>query len=153
GGVRRSPPGLGRADDRGPSPVRRAGEAPAGHALLSDDHRHARGRVLGGDHGREAGCRRASSRSGACRSSPAGRPMSALPLGSRPRVHRIQVYLFTAPSALILAGVALVPIALAVWLSSQRMIIVFHEQSFVGWDNYRFLLRDPRFWAALGNTA
>jgi multiple sugar transport system permease protein len=30
---------------------------------------------------------------------------------------------------------------------------VFHEQHFIGLGNYGFLLQDPRFWTALGNTA
>jgi multiple sugar transport system permease protein len=33
------------------------------------------------------------------------------------------------------------------------MILVFHERRFVALDNYAFLVHDPRFWSALGNTA
>jgi multiple sugar transport system permease protein len=69
------------------------------------------------------------------------------------RQERIQAYLLVAPSVLILFGVAVYPIVAAIWLSLQRMILVFHEQRFVGFDNYRFLLHDARFWSALFNTA
>jgi multiple sugar transport system permease protein len=64
-----------------------------------------------------------------------------------------QGYLFVAPSAAILFFVALCPIAAAAWLSLRRYILVFHEDSFVGLENYRFLLHDSRFYSALGNTA
>lgn len=66
---------------------------------------------------------------------------------------RRQGYLLAAPAALGLLGVALVPLFLAVWLSFQRMIIILHERRPVGLANYRFLLADPRFWTALGNTS
>lgn len=66
---------------------------------------------------------------------------------------RIGGYLLAAPSALLLFGVALVPLAGTAWMSFFRLIIVFHQRRFVGLDNYRFLLHDARFWAALGTTA
>ena len=65
---------------------------------------------------------------------------------------RRQAYLMVAPAVVILAGVAVYPILAAAWLSLHRMILVFHEQRFVGLDNYVFLVRDARFRAALGNT-
>jgi multiple sugar transport system permease protein len=58
-----------------------------------------------------------------------------------------------APSALVLGAVALYPIAASIGLSFQRLILVFHERRFVGLGNYAFLLRDARFWSALGHTA
>jgi multiple sugar transport system permease protein len=66
---------------------------------------------------------------------------------------RVQAVLLVAPAVLVLATVAVFPILAAVWLSLQRSILVFGEARFVGLDNYRFLLSDARFWAALGNTA
>lgn len=62
-------------------------------------------------------------------------------------------YLFALPSVAILFLVAVCPIVFAVWLSLRRVILVFHEDRFVGLANYRFLLGDSRFLAALGNTA
>lgn len=66
---------------------------------------------------------------------------------------RRQAYLMVAPAVVILAGVAVYPIVAAAWLSLHRMILVFHEQRFIGLSNYAFLLQDARFWTALGNTA
>jgi len=58
-----------------------------------------------------------------------------------------------APAAAILAGVAMMPVLAAVWLSLHRSILVFHEERFIGLGNFRFLLADARFWSALGTTA
>ena len=58
-----------------------------------------------------------------------------------------------APSVLVLAAVALYPTIASIWLSFQRLILVFDEQKFVGLANYAYLVRDARFWSALGNTA
>ncbi|AKU98609.1 Maltose/maltodextrin ABC transporter, permease protein MalF [Labilithrix luteola] len=66
---------------------------------------------------------------------------------------RLTPWLFVAPSVLVFLVVAAYPIGYAVWLSLRRVIIVFHEDRFVGLQNFAFLLRDPRFWTALGNTA
>lgn len=68
------------------------------------------------------------------------------------RDHRIG-YLLAAPAAVLLVGVALFPVLFAAWLSVHRLILVLRERRFVGLANYRFLLHDPRFWSALGNTS
>jgi multiple sugar transport system permease protein len=57
-----------------------------------------------------------------------------------------------APAIALLAAVAAYPLLAATWLSLHRFILVFGERRFVGLDNYRFLLADPRFAEALGNT-
>jgi multiple sugar transport system permease protein len=62
-------------------------------------------------------------------------------------------YLLAAPAGVLLFGVALFPILFAAWLSLHRIILVLGERRFVGLANYGFLLHDPRFWTALGNTA
>ncbi|XXF77925.1 sugar ABC transporter permease [Myxococcaceae bacterium GXIMD 01537] len=72
--------------------------------------------------------------------------------GSLERERR-QAYALVAPAVAVLAGVALYPILAAVGLSLQRFILVFQERRFIGLENYGFMLRDARFWAALGNTA
>jgi multiple sugar transport system permease protein len=59
---------------------------------------------------------------------------------------------FLAPSLVALAIVAAYPIAAAIWLSLHREVLVFHDHRFIGIDNWSFLLRDARFWAALGHT-
>lgn len=59
---------------------------------------------------------------------------------------------FLAPSLAALAVVAAYPILAAIWLSMHREVLVFREHRFVGLENWSFLLRDARFWAALGHT-
>lgn len=49
--------------------------------------------------------------------------------------------------------VALCPIVYATWLSFRRVVLVFHEDRFIGAANYVFLFHDARFLSALGNTA
>jgi multiple sugar transport system permease protein len=66
---------------------------------------------------------------------------------------RRQALLLVAPAVGVLALVALYPLAAALLLSLQRVILVFGEREFIGLANYRFLLHDARFWSALGNTA
>jgi multiple sugar transport system permease protein len=68
-------------------------------------------------------------------------------------LERRQALWMVAPAVAVLVGVAVYPILAAAWLSLHRLIIVFDEQRFIALDNYRFLLSDPRFWTALGNTA
>lgn len=65
---------------------------------------------------------------------------------------RRDAFLMIAPAAVLLASVAIFPIAAAFRLSLDRMILVFHERSFVGLANYVFLFQDPRFYTALANT-
>jgi len=65
----------------------------------------------------------------------------------------LEALLMVAPATLVLAGVALFPIGAAFRLSLSRRMVVFHEDRFIGLANYAFLLRDPRFWTALLNTA
>lgn len=85
-----------------------------------------------------------------------GPPLNTpIPPATPPRTGRdkVESYLLAAPSAMMLMGIAIFPIAATAWLSLYRMIIVFHQRHFIGLSNYAFLLRDPRFWTALGNTA
>jgi multiple sugar transport system permease protein len=58
-----------------------------------------------------------------------------------------------APAVAILAGIAVLPVLAAVWLSLHRSNVIFHEQRFIGLANFGFLLSDARFWSALGTTA
>jgi len=64
-----------------------------------------------------------------------------------------QAYLFILPAVAVLMVVAAYPIVAGTLLSLHRYILVFGERSFIGLDNFAFLLRDGRFWSALGNTA
>ncbi|HMJ52009.1 MAG TPA: sugar ABC transporter permease [Polyangiaceae bacterium] len=77
--------------------------------------------------------------------------MSALPStgeGKERRAGRLMM----APAVLVLVAVALYPTLASIWLSFQRLILVFHERRFVGMGNYAFLVRDARFFSALGHT-
>jgi trehalose/maltose transport system permease protein len=67
-------------------------------------------------------------------------------------LERRAAYAFVAPAVFVLVAVALYPTLAAVWLSAHRMIVVFHDRRFVGFDNYVFMGKDARFWAALGHT-
>lgn len=66
---------------------------------------------------------------------------------------RRQAAALAAPAVAVLGGVAVAPVLAAVWLSLHRSILVFHEQRFIGMENFRFLLADARFWSALATTA
>jgi multiple sugar transport system permease protein len=59
---------------------------------------------------------------------------------------------FLAPALLLLSLVTVYPVLSALYLSLHRKLIIFNIDRYVGLDNYRFLLRDDRFWNALGNT-
>jgi len=76
--------------------------------------------------------------------------MTARPIAKR---DRRAVYLLVTPAVVLLAGIALYPTIAALWLSLHRMIVVFHDERFIGLDNYLFMLRDARFRNALANTA
>lgn len=58
-----------------------------------------------------------------------------------------------APVMLVLGVVAAYPLAFAIYLSFRRRLLVFGEDSFVGLENFAFLLKDDRFWSSLWNTA
>src|SRR5207237_608267 len=79
---------------------------------------------------------------------PAHRRSSRVPMKARS-----QAALLAAPAMAILAGVAVLPVLAAIWLSLHRSILVFHEERFIGIANFRFLFSDGRFWSALGTTA
>ncbi len=60
---------------------------------------------------------------------------------------------FVVPALVLLSLVTVYPVIYVIWLSLERRLLIFHISRFVGLDNYLFLLRDGRFWNALGNTA
>ncbi len=70
----------------------------------------------------------------------------------RERTERTWAAVMMAPAVLLLGAVALYPTLAAIWLSFRRLILVFHEERFIGFDNYAFLLHDARFWGALAHT-
>ncbi|MFC6087798.1 carbohydrate ABC transporter permease [Saccharothrix lopnurensis] len=81
----------------------------------------------------------------------------APPTPRRPRVRRRRVdrrgWLFVAPFLVVFALVFLVPVAYAIGLSLFREQVFFGGTTFVGLDNYRLALTDPRFWESFGRVA
>src|SRR4051794_34192556 len=83
---------------------------------------------------------------------------AALPTSSPPRrrwleSERLSAYLLVAPSVLALVLVAVYPVVAVVWLSLRRRMLIFGIDEFSGLGNYAFMMKDARFWNALGNTA
>jgi multiple sugar transport system permease protein len=70
----------------------------------------------------------------------------------QPRGEQAWARIMVTPAVLVLVAVALYPTLASIWLSFHRFILVFHEQRFVGFENYAFLLHDRRFWGALAHT-
>lgn len=60
---------------------------------------------------------------------------------------------FVMPALILLVLVTVYPVMHVVFLSFEKRLPIFGISHFVGLDNYLFLLRDDRFWNALGNTA
>jgi multiple sugar transport system permease protein len=60
---------------------------------------------------------------------------------------------FVSPALLLLGLVTVYPVLYVLYLSLERRLLIFNISRFVGLENYLFLLRDGRFWNALGNTA
>lgn len=59
---------------------------------------------------------------------------------------------FVMPAVVLLSLVTIYPILSVLYLSLQRRLPIFDVSTFAGLDNYRFLLRDDRFWNAIRNT-
>jgi multiple sugar transport system permease protein len=62
-------------------------------------------------------------------------------------------YGLLAPAVTMVFLLALVPVISTVWLSLHNELPIFAISEFIGLENFSFLLRDPRFWNAVGNTA
>ncbi|HOD36240.1 MAG TPA: sugar ABC transporter permease [Syntrophales bacterium] len=59
---------------------------------------------------------------------------------------------FVLPALVLLFSVTVYPLFYVVYLSLHRKLLIFDISRFIGFDNYLFLIRDDRFWNALGNT-
>jgi multiple sugar transport system permease protein len=62
-------------------------------------------------------------------------------------------YLFVLPSLAVLAIFVIWPIIQSIWMSFNNVNFLNQSSTFVGFDNYRQLATDSRFWNALRNTA
>src|SRR5262249_3209918 len=56
--------------------------------------------------------------------------------------------LLMLPAILLLLLLTLYPVLYGIWISFFNKHAFFPQQTFIGFDNYIFLLRDPEFWAA-----
>jgi multiple sugar transport system permease protein len=57
--------------------------------------------------------------------------------------------LLVLPALLLLVTLTLYPVGYGFWLSLHAKHSLFPQQTFVGLDNYLYLLNDPEFWESL----
>ena len=80
-------------------------------------------------------------------------PPSASRTSRRDRAERRLAFRMTAPSLILMALVAAVPIGYAIWLSlNQYSVRTAGLSRFVGLDNYIAALTSQEWWAAFGQT-
>ncbi len=78
--------------------------------------------------------------------------MAALAAPAGRRARSAGSFLVT-PSVVVRFLWMIVPLALTIWFSFQRYLLLDpSSRGFAGVDNYAFLLSDPDFWVSLGNT-
>jgi len=66
---------------------------------------------------------------------------------------RSSASLLWAPSVVVLAAGSIIPLLMTLWFSTLRYNLVNPDLTgFSGFENYRFLIGDPAFWASLRNT-
>lgn len=66
---------------------------------------------------------------------------------------RLASFGLLGPAVVFVSGVALMPVLFTIWLGFRRQLPIFGVSQFVGFENYRFLMTDARFWNALAHTA
>lgn len=72
-------------------------------------------------------------------------------VGRMERRRRLAGFLFTLPSLLFILGLFMVPLAMTLWMSLNDWPLL-GQPEFSGTENYRNMLQDTRFWAALWFT-
>ncbi|MCT9819351.1 sugar ABC transporter permease [Microbacterium sp. W1N] len=81
-------------------------------------------------------------------------PKQAIPF--RQRLSRwdlkVSPYLYISPFFILFAIVGLFPIVFTAVISFQEWDLIRNAGTFVGFDQYAWILNDPKFWAALRNT-
>ncbi|MDF2762116.1 MAG: transporter substrate-binding protein, partial [Thermomicrobiales bacterium] len=65
---------------------------------------------------------------------------------------RIEGWLLVLPALLLILGLSIVPLIQSLTISFQRWDLQSQEHPFVGLQNYRDVLFDPRVWGAFQNT-
>ena len=58
-------------------------------------------------------------------------------------------FLLVLPALLLLVTLTIYPVGYGFWLSLHAKHSLFPQQTFVGLDNYLYLLQDPEFWESL----
>lgn len=69
------------------------------------------------------------------------------------RSNNIQGLTFMAPATLTASLFIVVPIAYAFFMMFFNINLLSGTRTFIGFDNFRKIIGDPRFWAALRNTS
>ena len=65
---------------------------------------------------------------------------------------RTAPYLYIAPFFILFALVGLFPLLYTGWVSLHKWSLVTGNQGFSGTANFSYVLTQPRFWQAVGNT-
>ena len=65
---------------------------------------------------------------------------------------KVSPYLYISPFFILFAIVGLFPIAFTAVISFQEWDLVRNSGTFVGFEQYAWILSDPKFWTALRNT-
>jgi multiple sugar transport system permease protein len=65
---------------------------------------------------------------------------------------RIEGWLLVVPAIILIVGLSIFPLIQSLLLSFQRWDLQSQEHPFIGLQNYRDALTDPRVWGALQNT-
>ncbi len=68
-------------------------------------------------------------------------------------MNRRTFWWFTIPSVVVMLALMVFPLITTVWLGFQKLLLRdLNNPEWVGWDNYRDVLSDPEFWAAVRFT-
>lgn len=65
---------------------------------------------------------------------------------------KLSPYLYISPFFLLFAVVGLFPLLYTAWVSVHEWSLLGGQGEFVGMENFQFILGQPNFWKALGNT-
>ena len=61
-------------------------------------------------------------------------------------------YLFIAPAAILIIVFCIIPLIASFYISTQKMGVDLSDAEFVGFDNYKKIVGDRRFWQSVGIT-
>lgn len=64
----------------------------------------------------------------------------------------VTAYLFLLPACLLLGVFVVYPVGRLLWVSFNQWNVLKDEMTFIGFANYRAVLRQPEFWQGLRNT-